>query len=293
MNILGLIFSLLLILSYGFFSCWDRQVGSNRLCKSYVGHEKANRKLINSYQSTVYKSLRSKSNPTKAKAETQSQNAPKKTKELPLNRVCSKMNLWPLIQEGKEAQPLLYELTAKMIRTFYEPVFNGRKRFEYHFLDAFLSAAKMAAQEDPLFALEKIDLKEDLLQRCYYKMLKGTKQWNLVQHVGYPSLLEYVKTEPTKDKICIFHAHPDLITVLFNQKIATLLYEEIHKEDAPLLTQELVERICSEQHLVGIDQELFDLLELGRPHHEENKKTFIAEDKDTHVTLKKSFYLKG
>jgi hypothetical protein len=193
-----------------------------------------------------------------------------------------------LIQEGREQHPLLYELAAKMIRTFYGQLAVKQKRFEYHLLDALLVAAKSAPA--PL-ALEKLDLGEN--QRIYYKMLKGTKKWDLSQALGYPSLLDYVKAEASSDKICLFHAHPDVMAVLFGDKVAARLHAEIHQQDGPLLTQELIERMGSEMHIITLDPEIFTLLELGRPHHEENKKTFIAEDNSHEVSLKRNFYLKG
>lgn len=296
MNILGLVFSVLLILSYGFYACWDKQLASSRLRTTYVSHEKVNRKILNSYQSKVYDHLGSqKKTPEPHEEETDeeevSQPAQPKSKKPDLNRECARLNLWPLIQEGREAHPTLYELAAKMIRTFYSPLQNQKKRFEYHFLDALLAAAKAALQQRTPFALEKVDLNDADLQRIYYKMLKGTKQWDLSLGLGYPSLLDYVKAERSTEKICLFHAHPDLITALFNGKIAASLYAEIHQKEGPAVTKELVEKVCSEHHQISVDPELFKLLEFGKPFHEEHKKTFIAEEGE--ISLRKNLYLKS
>lgn len=285
MNVLGLVFSLLLILSYGFYASWNRHIASVQVRNTYVGHQKANRKLLNRYQSEIYKKFRSKTSPSESEEVFSEKKQTVSTIKPEANRECAKINLRPLIQEGKEKHPLLYELTAKMLRTFYSPLCKQNK-FEYRLLNTLLEKAKTQS----LLPLEKLDLGE--WQTVYYKMLKGTKEWNLKDKKGYPPLLEYVKVENQEQKICIFHAHPDLITVLFNQEIAAKLYEEIHKEGAPLLTQELVERICSESHLIGINRELFLLLELGNPHHEEFKKTLFAKDSASGVSLRKSTYLK-
>lgn len=292
MNVLGLVFSLLLILSYGFYACWDKQWTSSKLRKTYVGNEKVFRKVLNHYQSEVYGGLRGKGERVEQKEEEISEEKEAKLKTPDLNRECSRLNLWPLIQEGKDNHPLLYELVAKMIRTFYTPLHSKEKRFEYHFLDALLKAARATQQPSPS-ALEKIDMDDPALQRIYYKMLKGTKEWDLAKQIGYPSLLDYAKAEPTTAKLCIFHAHPDLITVIFNPEIAAHIYKEIHQEGGPLLTQELIERICSEHHLIAVDKDLLEFLELGRPHHEQHKKSLIASDNETQVCLRKSFHLKG
>jgi len=290
MNVLGLVFSLLLILSYGFYACWDKHVASSQLRTTYVGHQKANRKLLNRYQSAVYSKLRGKATHSEDEKTSHSSTETSAPVKLEINRECAKLNLRPLIQEGKGSHPLLYELTAKLIRTFYAPLCD-EKRFEYLFLDDFLAAAKSALQEDNSSPLEKLDLKE--WRTLYYKMLKGTKEWDLHERVGHPALLDYVKIENQGQHICLFHAHPDLLTVLFNDKTATKLHQEIHKEGAPLLTQELIERICSETHYLACEPAMFPLLELGKPDHQEYKKTLLAKDHSTQVTLRKSVYLKN
>ena len=76
MNILGLIFSLLLILAFGFQVCWEKQVNSNRLHSTFISHEKANRTILNSYQSEIYEQLRVRKNPTEQKEEDDFLNGP-------------------------------------------------------------------------------------------------------------------------------------------------------------------------------------------------------------------------
>lgn len=288
MNILGLIFSLLLILAYGFTLSWDKHSASLRLKNSYIGHEKVSRRLFNRYQSELYEKIPGKGMQVEKKGDV-SKGKNRKPLMIELNRECAKINLLPLLQEGRAAQPLLYELSAKLIRTFYKPLFVPAKRFEYHFLDAFLKAA---AKMNPL-VLEKLDFEDPALQRLYYHMLKGTKTWSLPKKTGYPSLLDYVCASSSPHKICLFHAHPDLITVLFNEPLAYALYVEMHKKDAPLLTRELIERVAQKHHIIHIDPDLLSLLELGKPSHQEAHKTLIAEDKETHLILRKNVSLQN
>lgn len=295
MNLLGLIFSLLLILSYGFYACWDKQTASHRLRKTYLGHEKANRTLLNRYQSELYKGLGQNQNPqTKTSASSQ------ETKKDPLphpsidpNRECAKINLWPLIQEGREAHPALYELTLNLLRLFYEPLFPAKKNRESYFLNALLTSAKSFSSTNAPIALEKIDLENPSLQKLYYKMLKGTKTWNLQKQTGFPPLLEYIKAAPSKDKICLLHAHPDLLASLFGNEAAWSLYEEVHREHGSPFSEELVTKVCAENHQLRPDPEKLSLLEFGRPSHGELKKTLLAEDKQSQVVLRKSVSTKG
>ncbi len=294
MNILGLVFSLLLILSYGFYACWEKQSGSARLRQTYLGHQKVNRKILNSYESEIYERLRHKKPESEPKIaaenEPQSKSAPK---IIPLNSDCAKINLWPLIYKGREENPILYEMAAKLLRTFYgSPLYDNQPRIEYKLLDAILASAKSALQKKAPFALEKLAFEEKSMRMLYYKMLKGTKKWDLTAGSGYPSLLDYVKVESGEEKICLFHAHPDILAVLFGPKAAPKLFEEMHREKAPAFTRETIEKVCSESHLVALDPDLFNLLEIGRTNHRlDSKKTLVENDPDTQISLRKNVYL--
>lgn len=279
MNILGLVFSILLILSYGYYAVLDKHAAGIKLRNTYLSHYEANRKVLNQFESQFYNhSLHPKKNlPVKEKTEEEKFAGEEiNEKEPKFNRECARINLWPLIHEGREAHPLLYELAAKLIRTFYGPLNPEEKRFEYRFLNLLLASAKKSEQD--AFSLEKVVLPDPEMQRIYYKMLKGTKKWDLREEIGYPPFTEYVKAEPADEKICIFHAHPDLLTVVFNPKIAWKLHGELHKEGGPVLTRELIERIASETHTFSIDNALFELLELkDYLKHQDQKTTFVAD----------------
>ena len=122
-------------------------------------------------------------------------------------------------------------------------------------------------------------------------MLKGTKEWNVEKGIGYPSLLDYLKMEKEEKKICLFHAHPDLIAVLFNFKAADKIFAKIQEEKT--LSKETLERLCSEAHLIGLDPALFEMIHMSSPTHDPPlKKTFVAEDKASQVFLKKSLYMR-
>ncbi len=300
MNVLTLVFSLLLILSYTFFACWDKQTTSSRLKNTLVGREKAHRKLLNQYESALYRQIRGMGDKVDKEekepsslSETPENEDEDEKKTAKLNRECAQLNLWPLIQEGRDNHPLLFELALKMIKTFYAPLIQNEKRLETRFLTALLKSAKLAVQEQgEAFSLEKIDLGDEDLQRLYYKMLKGTKEWNLAQNIGYPSLLDYMKADDQPTKICIFHAHPDLTTAFFGPEVSEKLHAEIHKKEATLLTAELIERLSFESGHIAIDPEIFTLLELGKPLHPEERKTFIATDAKTAVSIKKTISIK-
>jgi len=292
MNILGLVFSLLLILSYGFYACWEKQSGAARLRGTYLGNQIVNRKILNRYESEVYERLRRKKTDGAIKETAEKESQPPLNAKIPLNCDCAKINLWPLIQEGREEHQVLYEMAAKLLRTFYTRGLYDKPRLEYRLLDAILASSKSALQKKTPFALEKLSLGDESLQLVYYKMLKGTKEWDLRSEIGYPSLLDYIKAEQTEEKICLFHAHPDLIGVFFGIKAAQKLFAEMHKENAISLTREAIEQICGEFHLVSLEPELFNLLEIGRTNHPIGKITLVEQDQETHVSLRKNVYLR-
>ncbi len=298
MNLLGLVFSLLLILSYGYYACWEKQSGANRLRGTYLGHQKVNRKILNSYESEVYERLRHKKGETDPKPHAEKLGLKQETQtpaisKPPLNADCAKINLWPLIQNGREENPLLYEMAANLLRTFYAgSLYENKPRLEYRLLDEILASSKSALQKKSPFALEKLAFSEKPLQILYYKMLKGTKSHDLSGKSGYPSLLDYIKVEMAEEKICLFHAHPDILAAIFGPKAAPKLFDEMHKEKAPPFTREKIEQICSESHFVSLDPGIFDLLEIGRTNHRLGiKKTLVENDPETQVSLRKNVYL--
>lgn len=292
MNALGFVFSILMILSFGFAVCLEKQVSAQRLRTSYLGHCHANRKILLQCETEFYNSLPHKSPPKKTITLNQTKEIQKKAPpQIKINPQCACLNLFPLIEKDREKEPLLYETAAKLLKTFYgDPLFEGKPHAEFHFLNAFLSALRAAFEKKSSFKLEKIKFKDPSHQRLYYKMLKGTKD----AKKGYPSLLEYIKIESQTSKICLFHAHLNIITVLFGSKASLKIYNTIHHPQPPNITKEIIERLCSEAHTLIYNTEIFNLVDLGKPRHKKDpKKTVQGEDTETHISLKKTVILNG
>jgi hypothetical protein len=292
MNAIGFVFCILAILSFGAIAAFEKQVGAYRLRAGYLGHIAANRQILDQTTSEFYASLKqapeqeAKEKGEKEKRETQNQEP---ADPPALNPHCARLNLFPLVERDfKEAEDL-YEAAAKLLRVFYgEALFGKKVRAEYKFLDACLKEARLQAMGEGSSALEKISLHDPQLQMMYYKMLKGTKKNDLLAGVGYPSLLDYVKIERTASKICLFHAHPNLLAVFFTPKGAAKLYAAMHVPKAPALSRENIERICHEVHAPLLDPEVLDLFEIDRQRHGPvSETTLIGKDPDTHVSLRK------
>jgi hypothetical protein len=288
MNALGFVFSILLILSFGFALCLERQTSSNKLRSNYLGHSSANRKILSQSESMFYVSLPSKPPVEQLPKKEPSQNPKRKNSSLPkINPRCASVNLFPLIGDAKEKNPLLYETTARLLKVFYgETLFENKPHAEIHFLNAWLGAMKLFLENNASLILEKVQFKNPNYQTLYYKMLKGTK--NPLE--GYPSLLEYVKVDPISSKICTSHAHPFMLSILFGSKPSLKIYETIHaKQPHPPVTQETIERICSEEHTPIYNKDIFALVELSSLRHKKDSKTvLVGEDRISHISLKKT-----
>lgn len=293
MNFLTFIFSLILIFSLGTFVTLEKQAGDRRLRSTFLGHITANRKLLSKWESETYQTFRSRPNPPSEQLSSSTKKEPKPAKTPPINPECAKINIGPLIQEGREAHPFLYEITLKLLKQFYgASIFDNKPQLADPFLTVFLKKAK-EAMEKKTFSLEKLSL-EAPIQWQYYKMLKGTKQWDQGQKIGYPSLLDMVKVEEKPSKICLSHAHPGLIALFFGDKAADKLYQQMHGENSSPITKEAIEQACSESHIAILEPAIFDFLELRQPSHAKDKKTtWIAEDQTTKISLRKNIYIQG
>ena len=287
MNFLTLIFSLLLIFSFGTFIALEKQMGDRRLKASYLGHMAASRKLLSKCESRAYKAFPSISTPEEKSKKTQDT---KEAKTPKINPECSRLNLFSLIQKGRMAEPFLYDTALQFLDTFYgKTLFENNIQTKVIFLNAFLKKAK-EEMEKPFFCLEKLSLNPSL-QLHYYKMLKGTKNRSLEEAIGYPSFLDMFKVEESPSKICLHHAHPDQLSALFGKAVGKNLYEKIHKEKNIKITKEFLERICAEKHIIFLNPNLFDLLEMGKPFHKLLKKTtLVTEDETSKISLRKNIY---
>lgn len=283
MNLQIFIFSLLLIVAYGYYSLADKHVASAKLRTHYVAYQKNYRTMLNQFQSNVYhhlpKAPKNTSTGKKPQEASPKEEEEEEEEDFSTTRACARLNLWPLIQDGKEAHPHLYELFAKLIRTFYGSL-NKNARFEYKFLDAWLQAASHLDLSSQ--GLENAHLATSDFQTLYYKMLKGS--------AGLPPLLEYVKIESSADKICVFHANQTQLSLLFPQNIAEKLYTKIHSKEGPRLSAELIERIASECQSFRIDPHLMALLDTSNYFkHQDLRPFFVTNEGD--ITLRKRFIM--
>ncbi len=296
MNLLGLVFGLLLIFACTFSLSMHKYLLSNPIETSCKNHLLATRKILNSYELQYYEALRFVTEKKNKRAPSQTSNTtPTKVTINHQNRECSQLNLWPLLLDGRDKHPALYETAAQLLRVFYQTSLFGEEiRTEYALLDTILNAASKA-KDSPnitLLPLEKLDLqKKDVkqlyfLKSVYYRMLKGTKEF---EHTGYPALLDYFCFESKQSQICLKHASIEMFTALFGPRAAIVLYDEVHESKIPLSKERIMD-VCAQNGKIGMSEDVIDLLDLhSKRHRFSGKRTLVETEGD--VCLKKNVFL--
>jgi hypothetical protein len=287
MNVIGFVFCILAVLSLGASFSLEKQVSAHRLRSSYLGHIAASREILDQTTSEFYASLKCQpgsEEKRKGEKKSASQNTTPSSPP-PINPLCARLDLSLLIEKGLE-EKALYEAAAKLLRIFYKDLFE-RAQAETRFLDALLKVVRLQIAHQEFSGLEKVSFKDPHFQMVYYKMLKGTKKNDVLRGIGYPSFLDYVKIESSASKICLRHAHPNLLSVFFTAKGGTKLYEALHTPNTPPVMQETIERICQEVRAPLLSPEVFDLFEISKGHDAPKETTLIGEDSCSQICLRK------
>lgn len=296
MNVIPFVMAILLILTYGMAASMQGRFLTHRNQKAYLSLRGAELDILRKSEWRQFNAL-----PGEAvkKAQQPRNSHPKKQAEseepeqtVALNAPCARLNLYPLIFEGRDAHAALYETAAKMLRIFYQqPFFNTEKRFEYKLLDAILAGAKSKIEGKNSLALETIAIHDPSLQPLYYSLLKGTKHYQLSE-VGYPTLMDYWKIEKETAKICLYHCHPDMLTVFFGEKTAPKLYKEIRENSKKAgMNLDAILDWASDPQLHFVDKAVWDLIDFKRPQHSEAlRQTMIGQQGE--VLIRKNIALK-
>ena len=245
---------------------------------TYQAWQIANRKLLKAYENSRFDTFReAPKEKVEEKPPSMRPLSPEKPPKKQSNRSCARLNLWPLVADGKKEHPLLYETAASLLRSLYaKPLFGAEKRWETSLLDAVLQAAEQQHKDPKISSilLEKLSLPVPKAS-IFYRMLRGTRK-NIDN--PYPSLLDYFVCEEADAKICLPHASLELLTALFGEKTANELYREFQKEKA-LQNVERFKQLC-----IG-EEELFSFQACPGSRH----KTLVVESGD--VCLRKEITL--
>jgi hypothetical protein len=129
MNVLPLVLSILFILTFGFYSCLEKEAAVYRINKTFLTQAKLSRNLLGAYEIENYQAIKAakkiKSPNQKASAKKREKKAKEAESPSPINPECAKLNIWPLIYSEKKDHPVLYEKLADLFRFYYQkPLFK-------------------------------------------------------------------------------------------------------------------------------------------------------------------------
>jgi hypothetical protein len=294
MNILSLVMGLLLIFACTFTLSLRKATLSQGVEKTYQAHMNVSRKILNSYESLCYERMRGEATEKKEIKKTKKNS--KKEEKVQTNLDCARLDLWPLVADGIEEHPELYETAAQMLRAFYaKSLFEGQQRLEYAVLNSILEAARHDASLDPNASrlhLEKLNLNAGNVkpfynaQSIYYRMLRGTRL--TASGSGYPSLLDYFSLESKKSSVCLHHASLEMLSALFGPNIASILFTQMKENKAPL-TIEQFKDICTQNGKLAVSDEFINLFDLqSSVHHGSGHQTLVQQD--ANVCLKQKVF---
>jgi hypothetical protein len=234
-NVLPLVLTFLLLFSWLSFT-FVREVKSALIVEAILqGYNRAERKVSNLIVCKAYRekakesSTKTNSNPDKPKDTSKKSKTFASIREQfpPLEE--SKFNLGPLVecQEEPKLHPL-YEPCAELLRLLYKKRLFDRyphpQKVEYLILDTLLKKARANPDEEWItFSPE-----DPLLAKLFYKMLKGTNQYDADQ--GIPPLRDFFRLNEDQFAVCCNFASTTLLKAMFGPTITTaILTEEAHK----------------------------------------------------------------
>lgn len=289
MNLIPFVLSVLIVLSYGVAASMQKHAASRKSQNAYLGLRKVERNILRQSESKLFRNAAGV--PIKTKNEQQTKASKNESKPAPypqVNPICSRLNLLPLLVEENPLHSVRYELAAKLLRLFYgDSLLDKGKRQEYEFLDCLLSSAKEAIQSQQELKLETIALNRPEFQRLYYRMLKGTKHANLFSRSGYPALIDYFKIERADTPICLFDAHPHMLSLFFGLKNSPEIFEKLKKEVKGGVSLDGLMAIAGDPQLLMADPEIWKLLELNKTRHgARSEETLVAEDEVTKIQIR-------
>ncbi len=286
MNILPFILAILLVLGYISSSLLQKHFLSSTTDKTYLGLRRAERVLLRSSETARFRMLPGV--PLKVQRKEPVKKEPTIVPEPRINPSCARLNLFPLLTEGKQVHGHLYAMALKLLETFYQD-----KLFDSgQLLDALLSAVKQQLQSNQSLSLETFDLGP--LQGGYYAALKGTKQCDLVSGTGYPPLIDYFKFERGATQVCLFHAHPHMLAPFFGVNNARVLYQKLHTDCKPGVEIEAIFHMIDSVQLQFVDPKVWTLLQCTKPRHSKEGmlETKVADDVVSGVSVRRKVFVR-
>jgi hypothetical protein len=295
MNILAFVLALLMIFSIITTSMLKNHKDSVILKKSIKGFYNANNLSQNSFENFIYKGMKAKKNISKkvvtSKINTPTKNTPpKQKKKKEENEIydCARINVLPLLENGKNSEKELYNIMIKLLKNTYFKN-SKEKNIASIFLNNLIKSSKKSLKEKiktsqtkisqtKEITLEKITFENENFQRIWYQMLKGSKFFDPEKNIGYPSILEFISIT-SHNKICLHKAKKELLLSLFNENTAKkiiFLRNEDKKNLKNLITKE------------KLNSKNWNLVDFSHKNHSKCARFVICTDEESKISIKKN-----
>ncbi len=233
MNILPLIFAFLFVFSFFAFNFLKEQKSFILTETVFDSYNRVESNLQNKTIRKAYSKFTTEPTPAKTTNPTTKQTTKNfvsyRTFFPPLET--SKFNLTPLIKDAAEFKlHSLYEPLANLFRILYGKNLYKTENIEYRILDAMLTKAR---KNPELENLADIHLDDPEIKKIYYKMLKGTNQYE-VGKAGIPPLGDFLAIGKENIAISFSFASAALLEAVLGKEITTHIFLEEEKKRTEL-----------------------------------------------------------
>lgn len=126
----------------------------------------------------------------------------------------AQLNLYPLIQEKEAKNHPFYPIVVNLLCSLYPTILSDQQAGS-NLLDALFAKAKTLKEP----SLNELMPEDPLLQEKYYKMIRGTNQYDIKQKKGIPPLADFLMIYKTKEACCyLCSAHFFVLQAIFGEE---------------------------------------------------------------------------
>lgn len=297
MNILPFVIGMLLLFVMLSSSFIHEQKNLSTIESAYSAFGKTNRLLLSKIEQDRFRSLPEKKTPNEDPKESSEEQEEKDVSKdfvsFRSKTLCdveaSKVNLNGI---HKDNTPIAYETAANLLVTLYGHTKFFPKdddRLPYKILDSLLAQCQKTKGQK----IEDLYSKDDI-DTVWYKIFRGTKNYNLQKKIGYPPLHHFFTVQPQQNRaICFLKASSIILEAHFGEKIVYRLLEkekqkwEESKHKKQALTKKELQHFLQESFPQEFGENDFSQ-DLGFTHWKSEKKRYYVQDEKTGISLEET-----
>ncbi len=279
MNVLIFVCSLLVIIGISTQSQVTKSTHAQKTYQSYQAYHQASRELYSDQEKRMYDQVPKQKDMSKQITKfhnlVSNNNNPKKIVPPPQKEEYCLFNLYSLFLHGKKENLLAYQLLENLLFVLYDnttlidtPL---DEKYLHYLMDEIISAAQIELKKQekalyPCIYLEKLKLKNAEDHAIFYRMLKGTKHYQLETKQGFPSLLDFVcVSSHEKDLISVPYASKELLYALFDKNIAISILDYQMKDNSfSPITKDALENLLSKHFSTVKDFPFWSFLDFSK-----------------------------